>query len=389
METRHTMILRMGDKEDLSVWEDFVGFYWDVITGWAKYFGCSDALAEDVFQEVCMNLISSFSYNADNGKFRPWLKTLVHRRAVDALRKENKQRNVRSQKDFKKDREEGVEFSADDAKVLADLESFEDANAALDSFADDQIWLKSLLKQCLRALYESMEPVVYKSFVAYVLEGRSGSEVASRLGISEDLVYQYKTRSLKTLEKVFLEFLDNTGDSELVAIQEESSHNLESLIDQQLKGNQSAKTKSLRAVLADIISGYQGYKVTTVIAEAPDSLVARLTYIRDLVQRYPKPEGLGAAVLVIDLGVTKWLALPGKLQLGRDLKDEEGSLALKAAGVSGLHAQILQESDQFILEDLMSTNGTYLNAERVTEAKALSNGDIIQIQEATLICSLF
>lgn len=389
METRHTMILRMGDKEDLSVWDDFVGFYWDVITGWAKYFGCSDALAEDVFQEVCMNLISSFSYDADNGKFRPWLKTLVHRRAVDALRKENKQRNVRSQKDFKKDREEGVEFSADDAKVLADLESFEDANAALDSFADDQVWLKSLLKQCLRSLYESMEPVVYKSFVSYVLEGRSGSEVASRLGISEDLVYQYKTRSLKALEKIFLEFLENTGDSELAALQEESSHNLESLIDHQLKGNQSSKAKSLRAVLADIISGYQSYKVTAVISEAPDSLVERLAYIRSLVQRYPKPEGLDAAILVIDVGVAKWLPLAKNLQFGRDLEDGSESIALKAAGVSGLHAQVKEDTGQYILEDLMSTNGTYLNAEPVTEAQVLSNGDIIQIQEATLICSFF
>jgi EAL domain-containing protein (putative c-di-GMP-specific phosphodiesterase class I) len=46
--------------------------------------------------------------------------------------------------------------------------------------------------------------------------------------------------------------------------------------------------------------------------------------------------------------------------------------------VSTMHAEVLQEGDDFIIRDLGSTNGTFVNAERITR-HALKDGDIVHV----------
>ena len=52
-----------------------------------------------------------------------------------------------------------------------------------------------------------------------------------------------------------------------------------------------------------------------------------------------------------------------------------------AAGVSRRHAEIVQQSDQWFLQDLNSTNGTYVNNQRVAphSRQALHSGDQIRL----------
>ena len=46
---------------------------------------------------------------------------------------------------------------------------------------------------------------------------------------------------------------------------------------------------------------------------------------------------------------------------------------------SQIHARVFQRDDHFLLEDLGSTNGTYLNRQHVTTATVLKPGDQIQV----------
>lgn len=46
---------------------------------------------------------------------------------------------------------------------------------------------------------------------------------------------------------------------------------------------------------------------------------------------------------------------------------------------STLHARIYRQNDQLLVEDLGSTNGTYVNSERITQAHRLGKGDILQV----------
>jgi len=46
---------------------------------------------------------------------------------------------------------------------------------------------------------------------------------------------------------------------------------------------------------------------------------------------------------------------------------------------STLHARLYRQNEQLWVEDLGSTNGTYLNSERITQAQRLGKGDVLQV----------
>jgi pSer/pThr/pTyr-binding forkhead associated (FHA) protein len=69
-----------------------------------------------------------------------------------------------------------------------------------------------------------------------------------------------------------------------------------------------------------------------------------------------------------------------------DLKDEliigradRCHLQLDDTYVSQVHARIFAKNDSFVVEDLGSTNGTYLNRRRITAPAELQRGDQVKI----------
>jgi pSer/pThr/pTyr-binding forkhead associated (FHA) protein len=67
----------------------------------------------------------------------------------------------------------------------------------------------------------------------------------------------------------------------------------------------------------------------------------------------------------------------GEVTIGRD-----ASCVLSTANdiySSSLHARVFLSNDQIWVEDLGSTNGTFVNAERITKETRLSRGDMLQV----------
>jgi putative ABC transport system ATP-binding protein len=60
-------------------------------------------------------------------------------------------------------------------------------------------------------------------------------------------------------------------------------------------------------------------------------------------------------------------------------RNSENDIVLKDLAVSRAHSKIVPQADGFALVDLDSTNGTFLNNQRVTDAHLLSNGDRLRI----------
>ncbi|MBI2562817.1 MAG: FHA domain-containing protein [candidate division NC10 bacterium] len=58
------------------------------------------------------------------------------------------------------------------------------------------------------------------------------------------------------------------------------------------------------------------------------------------------------------------------LTIGRQ---QENDIVIDHMGVSGKHARVAVEGQSVILTDLRSTNGTYVNGHRVTEAELRPN----------------
>jgi hypothetical protein len=71
-----------------------------------------------------------------------------------------------------------------------------------------------------------------------------------------------------------------------------------------------------------------------------------------------------------------------ELTIGRH---EECGLVIPDRQVSRKHARIRQEEGHYVIEDLGSKNGTFVNGQEVTGLRALQNGDEIQI---ALCCRL-
>ena len=72
------------------------------------------------------------------------------------------------------------------------------------------------------------------------------------------------------------------------------------------------------------------------------------------------------------------------LRIGRDRTCE---IAVDDEAASRVHSEIVRRGEVFVLRDLQSTNGTFLNDERVTES-LLQNGDRIAVGDTVLLLQL-
>ena len=71
-----------------------------------------------------------------------------------------------------------------------------------------------------------------------------------------------------------------------------------------------------------------------------------------------------------------------ELLLGRDLAND---IAISDPEVSRRHARFFMQNDNVLVEDLGSTNGTFLNGERISSLQQLRPGDVITLGESIVL----
>jgi len=86
-------------------------------------------------------------------------------------------------------------------------------------------------------------------------------------------------------------------------------------------------------------------------------------------------------ILRLDGRVLKRCPLGPVVTIGR-LPDN--AIAIDNAAISGHHACVIHEGRDFVLEDLQSTNGTFVNERRVTR-HMLQDGDVVTVGNHTLV----
>jgi pSer/pThr/pTyr-binding forkhead associated (FHA) protein len=75
-------------------------------------------------------------------------------------------------------------------------------------------------------------------------------------------------------------------------------------------------------------------------------------------------------------------SLGESLSIGRS---SDNDLILRDPFVSKKHLIITKDEDQYFIEDAGSSNGTYVNKQRLVDAVKLNNGDIIGIGDLEFI----
>jgi len=95
--------------------------------------------------------------------------------------------------------------------------------------------------------------------------------------------------------------------------------------------------------------------------------------------------GPPAASLIVRQGAQAGMSFPlsgGQVIIGR----EEGmQIVLQDPESSRRHARISWQGGQFVIEDMGSTNGTFVNGVQLTSPKVLSPGDSIGIGQTALV----
>lgn len=72
-------------------------------------------------------------------------------------------------------------------------------------------------------------------------------------------------------------------------------------------------------------------------------------------------------------------ALEGdQLSIGRDSSNE---ISVNDAEVSRRHARLSFQGGKYVLEDMGSTNGTYVNGQRLTGPRVLKSGEVVSLGE--------
>jgi len=88
--TRPTLLARVRDPSNTSVWKEFDAIYRPILIRFACSQGLGLEQAEDVAQECLFRLsqrMGGFEYDQCRGRFRSWLKTIVVRIVIDNHRR--------------------------------------------------------------------------------------------------------------------------------------------------------------------------------------------------------------------------------------------------------------------------------------------------------------
>jgi hypothetical protein len=98
-------------------------------------------------------------------------------------------------------------------------------------------------------------------------------------------------------------------------------------------------------------------------------------------RRRPKVQAPASLVLVQGgQPIRSWPLAAPELTIGRA---EQSDIPLADPGVSRNHARVVREGDDFIVEDLRSTNGTEVNGQPIRRRR-LANGDLLKLASSTL-----
>ncbi|MDQ1684413.1 MAG: hypothetical protein QOC82_1150 [Frankiaceae bacterium] len=98
----------------------------------------------------------------------------------------------------------------------------------------------------------------------------------------------------------------------------------------------------------------------------------------------PAPSKSSARVLVVTDGPLAGTTLPLSRQPVTIGRADSSTLVVSDDYVSNNHARLVPDGDAWILEDLGSTNGTYLDRQRVTQATPVPIGTPIRIGKTVM-----
>jgi RNA polymerase sigma-70 factor (ECF subfamily) len=184
-ETSLSLLVQLRDVGAPYAWNRLVELYTPLLFYWARRLGLSPQDAEDLVQEVFATLVEklpAFTYDSQKS-FRGWLRRILINKWHDRQRRRKLPLETGSESDLSEVRDDG----------------------------DSPFWeaehRRYIARRAMELMRSEFEPTTWKACWAFVVEGKTGLEVASELGISEAAVYIAKCRVLRRLRQEMADFL--------------------------------------------------------------------------------------------------------------------------------------------------------------------------------------
>jgi len=175
--TRKELLQGVHNGDD-AAWHVFAEFYKPLMLLRAKDLNLSPSETEELMQDVCVAVFRNDAtnrYDPTIGRFRDYLRKIITNCALAII-------NRRSM-----------------LTAPVALE-YPDSNALDKQFEEE--WRQFIYNKALDELRSKTSPSHYLAFKLYCERGLTVQEVTDTLGISEDLVYQCKTRLTKELKAI-------------------------------------------------------------------------------------------------------------------------------------------------------------------------------------------
>jgi len=189
--TRRSLLSRLKNWDDRKSWQDFFDTYWKLIYSVARKAGLRDAEAQDVVQEVVIQVsrkIKDLKYDPARGSFRGWLLNTTRWRIADQFRKRTPDRG-------------GGKRGQDHARQTSTIENIPDPGGFdLDSVWEKE-WQENLVDAAMARVRRKCNPRHYQIFDCYVIKDWPAKKVAKVLGVAPGQVYLAKHRIRAQVQK--------------------------------------------------------------------------------------------------------------------------------------------------------------------------------------------
>lgn len=181
--TRLSFLDRLRNPDDRSVWSAFHERYGQLLYRYARARGATHVDAEDVVQEVEMQLfrsIGGFEYDTQRGRFRAYLRAAV---IYSLGRRANRQAR------------QPTAVDPLDLRIIASGHETE-----LDEQWSRE-WRAQQIRWAVKCVSDDFKPTTMSAFELHVLNGHSVLETAETLNISKWRVYRARDKVLQRVRE--------------------------------------------------------------------------------------------------------------------------------------------------------------------------------------------
>jgi len=185
--TSLTLIEKLQQPGNEQAWARLCDRYRPILLGVARRAGVPLDDVDDLAQEalvIAFDKLRRGQYDRTRGRLKSWLLGI----AINKTREFRRKRRQQDRQMVEPGTTTGFWDRIPDGRQLADV--FE------------QEWQSNLLGEALQEVRRQVDAATFEAFKLYAIQGLTPTEVAARLGISREAVYNCKSRVLSRLRQI-------------------------------------------------------------------------------------------------------------------------------------------------------------------------------------------